>query len=43
MRAYIAIIVWAIAAVLVLLYAPRTHNPTDCQELVDKCKERRKL
>ena len=30
---YIAIAIWAVASVLVLLYAPRTNNPTDCQEL----------
>jgi hypothetical protein len=44
---YIAIGIWAVAVVLVLLYAPRTNNPTNCQELAqpdqDKCKARRKL
>jgi hypothetical protein len=44
---YIAIAMWAVASVLVLLYAPRTNNPTDCRELAqpeqDKCKARRKL
>jgi hypothetical protein len=44
---YIAIAMWAVAVVLVLLYAPRTNNPTNCQELAqpeqDKCKARRKL
>jgi hypothetical protein len=43
----IAIAIWAVASVLVLLYAPRTNNPTDCQELAqpeqDKCKARRRL
>lgn len=44
---YLIVAIWAVAAVLVLLYAPRTNNPTDCKELAqpeqDKCKERRKL
>jgi hypothetical protein len=44
---YIAIAIWAVAVVLVLLYAPRTNNPTDCQELAQpeqaKCKARRRL
>jgi hypothetical protein len=44
---YIAIAIWAVAGVLVLLYAPRTNNPTDCKELAqpeqDKCKARRRL
>jgi hypothetical protein len=44
---YLAIGIWAVAGVLVLLYAPRTNNPTNCQELAqpdqDKCKARRKL
>ena len=44
---YIAIVIWAVAAVLVLLYAPRTNNPTDCQELAQpeqvKCKARKRL
>jgi hypothetical protein len=44
---YIAIAIWTVAVVLVLLYAPRTNNPTNCQELAqpdqDKCKARRKL
>jgi hypothetical protein len=43
----IAIAIWVVAGVLVLLYAPRTNNPTDCQELAqpdqDKCKAQRKL
>jgi hypothetical protein len=45
--AYVAIAIWAVAGVLVLLYAPRTNNPTDCQELAQpeqaKCKARRRL
>jgi hypothetical protein len=44
---YIAIVIWAVASVLVLLYAPRTNNSTDCQELAqpeqDDCKARRRL
>ena len=44
---YIAIALWAVAGVLVLLYAPRTNNPTDCKELAQpeqaKCKARRRL
>jgi hypothetical protein len=44
---YLAVAVWAVAALLVLLYAPRTNNPKDCQELAqpeqDKCKARRRL
>ena len=44
---YLAICIWAVASVLVLLYAPRTNNPTNCQELAQqeqaKCKARRRL
>jgi hypothetical protein len=44
---YIAIGLWAVASVLVLLYAPRSHNPTNCKELAQpeqaKCKARRRL
>jgi hypothetical protein len=44
---YIAVGIWAVAVVLVMLYAPRTNTPTDCKELAqpdqDKCKARRKL
>lgn len=49
MKTYVsfAFFIWAVAAVLVMLYAPRTHNPTNCQELSqpeqDKCKARRKV
>ncbi len=43
----LAILLWAVSGVLVLLYAPRTHNPTDCKQLAqpeqDKCKARRRL
>jgi hypothetical protein len=46
-KAYLAIVAWAVSAALVLLFAPRTHNPTNCQELAqpeqDDCKTRRKL
>ena len=45
--AYVAIAIWVVALTLVFMYAPRTNNPTDCQELAqpeqDKCKARRRL
>jgi hypothetical protein len=38
---------WAVLIYMILAHAPRTNNPTDCQELAqpeqDKCKARRRL
>jgi hypothetical protein len=43
----VGLCLWSGLIYLVLNYAPRTHNPTDCKQLAqpeqDKCKERRKL
>jgi hypothetical protein len=51
-RKYIAFLavgmcVWGMFVYLLFAHAPRTNNPTDCQELAqpeqDKCKARRRL